>query len=351
VCVKLGEDSTGAYNLYCSTDSFILYTVTFDINGGSGTTPPSKTNVNSSYITLPGDGSLLGFASAREGEFSKSGYRFGGWNTDPSGTGDNYTNTYSINKDITLYAKWISMSAAEANPIKLTENTWLDGSITASDGEVWYVFDVSAYNTYYVWWNEKYCDGTKTMNIKVDMYYSDGTLVFSGDEAWIAPKQFTAVYITKVKLKVYPDPNSSYNTGTFAIVFSRNSTRPGSSVPGASGSQGNPILLTSGKWLNENITSTASGNIRWYYFNVNKGTTYYIWWNEKGINGGDGGATADITVYASYSSGGSIFTGDIAWSTPKSFIANLNGTVYLMVYAPTDEGTYAIVYSTRNTKP
>ena len=81
------------------------YKVTFSVNGGSGTAP-SDILVNSGYsATLP-SGSAL----------SRTGFSFGGWNTESSGTGANYAagSSYYPTANITLYAKWIPPSTPVA---------------------------------------------------------------------------------------------------------------------------------------------------------------------------------------------------------------------------------------------
>jgi uncharacterized repeat protein (TIGR02543 family) len=72
------------------------YTVTFSANGGSGSVSSMTANPGSS-ITLP-IGSAL----------SRSGYTFGGWNTNASGTGTNYNAgaSYTVTGNVTLYANW-----------------------------------------------------------------------------------------------------------------------------------------------------------------------------------------------------------------------------------------------------
>jgi uncharacterized repeat protein (TIGR02543 family) len=74
-----------------------VYTVTFNINSGSGTTPSAQTASSGSTITLPSGSGL-----------SRSGYTFGGWNTNASGTGTNYSagSSYTVTGSVTLYAKW-----------------------------------------------------------------------------------------------------------------------------------------------------------------------------------------------------------------------------------------------------
>ena len=79
-----------------------IFTVTFDLNGGTGTTPPAQTAELGSTITLPGGSG-----------FSRSGYTFSGWNTSAAGTGTNYNagSSYTATGVVTLYAKWNSVPA------------------------------------------------------------------------------------------------------------------------------------------------------------------------------------------------------------------------------------------------
>jgi uncharacterized repeat protein (TIGR02543 family) len=76
------------------------YTVKFRANEGIGTTPDDQTVYAGSGITLPGGDGL-----------SRTGYTFGGWNTNSAGTGTNYSAgaSYTPTSSITLYAKWTAM--------------------------------------------------------------------------------------------------------------------------------------------------------------------------------------------------------------------------------------------------
>jgi uncharacterized repeat protein (TIGR02543 family) len=73
------------------------YTITYNINNGTGTTPSPQTANSGSSITLPSDSG-----------FSRSGYTFSGWNTNSSGTGTDYYagSLYTVTANTTLYAKW-----------------------------------------------------------------------------------------------------------------------------------------------------------------------------------------------------------------------------------------------------
>jgi len=98
--LQTADGFTGAFNLTIS--GLVLadkarYTVTFSVNGGTGTAPAAQSVYSGSYITLPGGSGL-----------SKTNATFGGWNTTASGTGTNYNAgaSYSPTANVTLYAKW-----------------------------------------------------------------------------------------------------------------------------------------------------------------------------------------------------------------------------------------------------
>ena len=82
-------------------------TITFDLNGGTGTTPASITDEEGKKITLPAANGI-----------TKDGYTFAGWNTTTDGTGTDYVAgaEYIIPAGgATLYAKWQQVQQ-EAEP-------------------------------------------------------------------------------------------------------------------------------------------------------------------------------------------------------------------------------------------
>jgi uncharacterized repeat protein (TIGR02543 family) len=83
------------------------YTITFDINNGSGTTPAPQTANAGDSINLPDDSG-----------FSRDGYTFGGWNTNAAGNGTNYNagSFYEVDGTRTLYAKWTATGTNPSNP-------------------------------------------------------------------------------------------------------------------------------------------------------------------------------------------------------------------------------------------
>ncbi|MCL2183847.1 MAG: InlB B-repeat-containing protein [Chitinispirillia bacterium] len=94
---------TASITLYAKwiAGSGVQYTVTYDINGGSGNVPQTQ------YFE---PGSSVTFASACE--FTRSGYSFGGWNDQSSGMGNNYSAGASVlpTGNMYLYAKWNAAS-------------------------------------------------------------------------------------------------------------------------------------------------------------------------------------------------------------------------------------------------
>jgi len=116
---------TGDITLYVNWTP--TYTVTYNINGGTGTTPSVQTVIIGNNITLVGTSG-----------FSRSGFTFGGWNTESDGTGTNYDALFSLmpTNNIILYAKWLSVITYNINggtgttPDRDTVNT---GSIILPD--------------------------------------------------------------------------------------------------------------------------------------------------------------------------------------------------------------------------
>jgi uncharacterized protein (TIGR02145 family)/uncharacterized repeat protein (TIGR02543 family) len=91
------------------------YTVTFNGNGATGTTPAAVSQIlYGDSITLPTLGDMVKIRYERPDSIH---YRFGGWNTNSSGTGTNYNadSKYRVTGSITLYAKWILVYTVKFN--------------------------------------------------------------------------------------------------------------------------------------------------------------------------------------------------------------------------------------------
>ncbi|MDR1220885.1 MAG: InlB B-repeat-containing protein [Treponema sp.] len=92
---------TANITVYAKWTAQTQYTVTYNANQGSGTTPSSQTVNAGSSVTLASGSGL-----------TKSGYTFSGWNTNASGTGTSYAanSSYTVTATITLYAKWTAQA-------------------------------------------------------------------------------------------------------------------------------------------------------------------------------------------------------------------------------------------------
>jgi uncharacterized repeat protein (TIGR02543 family) len=85
------------YNTSITIIVGIPVVVTFHANSGNGTAPEPQTVPLGSSTSLPGGSGLY-----------RNGYTFSGWNTNSSGTGDNYNTNYTPTGNITLYARWVA---------------------------------------------------------------------------------------------------------------------------------------------------------------------------------------------------------------------------------------------------
>ena len=105
----------------CDNKSWPEYTVNFNLNGGTGSVPSSRSvDVRrTDSITLP-----------TSDWFSRSGFLFSGWNTRADGTGTNFSAGYRLftpgaharNGTVTLYARWEGWGAI---PDLAGQLTWL----------------------------------------------------------------------------------------------------------------------------------------------------------------------------------------------------------------------------------
>ena len=103
--------------------------------------------------------------------------------------------------------------------------------------------------------------------------------------------------------------------------------------------------LTAGQWMNGNIYSGEA----WYSFYANAGTRYYVWWNDSFE--GNGSKTADVKVTAYDNYDDEVFSTDSGWLNAKTINLSSSGTVYLKVTPDWGGGSFAIVYSTSNSRP
>jgi uncharacterized repeat protein (TIGR02543 family) len=352
-----------------------IYTVTFDINDGSGTTPDARTVISDSNIPLP-DGS----------GFSRDDYKFGGWNTLADGKGTNYNagSSYRPTGDIILYARWYNYTisfnmnggsgtppdpirANAGSPITMPDgsgfsksgynfnswNTLADGTgISFPAGSAWYIptGDATLYASWYCTVTFSANGGNRTPPEPRNVSEASGSGFFLPGGGGLSRAGYTfGGWNTQADGK-----GNSYNAG-YLYKPTGNITLYVRWYAGT----GNPSAWTNG-------SLTAATDEVWHSFAVTSGTRYYIWWNDKY---GDRitTKTAYVAVGARYAgSTGWIFGGtdismdargvdNFGWTRTVPFTSDRDGTVEIRVIPygriSPNIGTYGIVFSTNDTRP
>jgi len=163
-----GESRSGRCRVTVSVNTPAVYKVIFDVNGGSGTAPPARLVNTGSNIIIPGGSGL-----------TRSGYTFGGWNTNSAGTGTNYLagSSYTPAGNTTLYAKWTTACTVEfrnngGSGTVPTRTVNLGTSIAIPDGNT-----LSRTNYAFGGWNTSN-DGSGTNYDPSSLYTVTGNSIF-----------------------------------------------------------------------------------------------------------------------------------------------------------------------------
>ncbi len=93
----------------------IFHAVTYDGNGHAGGTVPVDQIRYATHDTV--------IVMGNSGSLTRNGYVFGGWNTAPDGTGDDYApgQAFAISGPIRLYARWLRPEiAVKGNAVEIT---------------------------------------------------------------------------------------------------------------------------------------------------------------------------------------------------------------------------------------
>jgi hypothetical protein len=187
-----------------------------------------NTSLNSPGNNAPWSITIAAFDSPTEIEFRISGY-FNNWHPpfyeyfspEPPITVSNQNRT-----DISLDVG--NITNPSFNPVNVTPlstNTWVNGEITNPNAADWYSIQMNAGQSCYIWWNDKW-DGnsTKTADVMVRAYQSNGVEIFDEDNGWYSPQQFYAEADRTLYIRVYPYRTS--DIGTYGIVYSTSDSRP-----------------------------------------------------------------------------------------------------------------------------
>jgi len=129
---SVGTSYTVTSNVILYVRWIPIYTVTFNGNGATSGNVSAMPVDSGSVITIPDKGTLV-----------RIGYSFGGWNTNNTNTGTNYSvgGTYTVTKNDTLYAKWV------IETYTLTTNVTPFGSGTVSRNPSANSYDFGTYVT------------------------------------------------------------------------------------------------------------------------------------------------------------------------------------------------------------
>jgi hypothetical protein len=205
--------------------------------------------------------------------------------------------------------------------------------------------------------------GSGTATAELTLVFSDTITRLSADDITLSmPGPFG---VTKGTLSgdgpSYTLGVSSLTDGTVTVSVRKTgyniSGSPAEVTISNDGGGGIPALVED-QWTNGTLSSATSVN--WYKITVSASTTYRIWWNDNGYDGGDGTKTGDVVVGAWYANETNIFGNsteevDNGWGTPQQFTPLAGGTVYVRVMpyngADQHKGTYGIVFSTGATMP
>ena len=130
-----GSSSQASSSAESSSAAPSTFSVTYNDNGATSGAVPTDSNeyANEADVTVLGN----------TGALEKTGYVWGGWNTEANGTGTSYsaTNTFKITSDTTLYAHWFANHSSD-NEVVITapylnlNNTGISSAsmLTATDG-------------------------------------------------------------------------------------------------------------------------------------------------------------------------------------------------------------------------
>ena len=283
---------TGSVILYAKWNP-ISYTVTFNINSGSGTTPSAQTADFGSSITLPSGSGL-----------SRNGYIFGGWNTNTSGTGTNYNagSSYTITGNVTLYAKWDVVPNVNVPGTTLAAKlSWLQ---TNAQSNVDYTVEVTA--------NESISPATLSYNGRTNISI---TLKGTGAVRTVSLSPSGSMFTVSSGVTLVLDNNitlqgrSDNNTGLVRVNAGGTLImNAGSRITGNTGNSGGGVqvgsegtFIMNGGTISDNIASSSGGGV-------------YV----DGTFTMNGGTISNNTA-------SSFYGGGVATSTISPFIFTMNG--------------------------
>lgn len=161
--------TANTYDVWLDGSDTATATVTFDLNGASGTAPASQTITETNTLTYP---------EVPE----RSGYIFGGWYANEACEGQPYDFSGLVGSDITLYAKWVKVSS-------------VDGGININDSVSFELKGTAEKNYIFVPLASGNVSITTTGSVDtLGTLYKDGVLLKQDDDSAADGSNFLIVY-------------------------------------------------------------------------------------------------------------------------------------------------------------
>jgi len=256
----------------------------------------------------------------------------------------------------------------------LTASVWSsEYYLSTSTSEAYFKFPIVSGVNYYIhirdWDTSGVYSTSGYADVRVEAKYGSRygdtamSYVDTGSANSPSSAYFTANRSGYAYVRVYPHPSYS-RYGYFRVAYTINSsTRPsGETVSGGGG--GNPTpppdtdstdWLTNGSWSYGTLNYSYSEV--WCRFNVNSGTTYYIYIDDYDTQNLSYQTYADVKFDLRYGSrtGSYIFNGtDLSSGYYGYFTANQTTTVYMKIYplsGTTHFGYFRVAYRTIQSRP
>jgi len=232
------------------------YTVTYNVNGGTGTAPATQTvNAGINVTLASGNG------------FTRTGFTFGGWNTNTAGSGTNYDagTQFMPTANVTLYARWIANAAAYTITFNVNGGNALNPSTatTGTNGRLTTLPTPTRSNFTFNGWFTAATGGTA---VTANTTFTANTTIFA---------QWTAVSTTTFTVTY----NANGGTGTAPAAQTVNQ---GSSATLASGTGLTRTGFTFGGW-NTDAAGTGTDYNAGAAFTPTANTILYAKWNSTTI--------------------------------------------------------------------
>ena len=271
--------------LYAKWTALTAYTISFQLNGATGTVPSTINTYATATVTLPGQGSMT----------APAGKTFSGWNTNAAGSGTAFAaaETLSPQSSLVLYAQW---TATPSSTLTYNANGSTSGAVPAA---------LTAAGTYVV------VDSNTGNLAKTGFVFSGWNTAADGSGTTY---QGTDNYLLSANVTLY----AKWVAASYTVTFNANGATSGSvpaavtgvaistTLPGNTGTLAKPgytfggwNTLASGLGTNYSTGATYSPTSdSTLYAKWTALPTYTITYNANGATGG-GAPVAQSGVYSS----------------------------------------------------